>query len=67
MTRDMPGAFSWIAGTLLFCLLTFGAEIGTGMESHAAIALSVVSGAVFGVLTGLWRLARGGRRTQRRW
>jgi len=48
------------SGALLFAALAFGAEAGSGIELHAALAVAAISGVAFGVMASLWRLVRGG-------
>lgn len=60
MRRHSPKALQIATGALLFAALTFGAEAGTGMELHAALAVAAVSAVAFGVMASIWRLLRGG-------
>ena len=60
MRRQAPGTLQIATGSLLFAVLALGAEIGSGMELHAAIAVAAVSAMAFGIMASLWRLVRGG-------
>ncbi len=60
MRRQSPRALQIASGALLFAALAFGAEAGSGIELHAALAVAAISGVAFGVMASLWRLVRGG-------